>query len=94
MKTPHDNEETIRLRTNILRQLDAASPSSLRVSTLLIGARDEAFAADEKQIEIECEHLADPDLGLIRREKVVLGGGVKRFTLTAKGRDQLREMGF
>lgn len=91
---PDKNESTLRLRTNLLRQLDCAAPGSLKISTLLIGAHDEAFRVDERQIEIECAHLADPEVGMIRRETSALGAGVKRYALTAKGRDYLAEAGF
>lgn len=95
MKTPPDPEETIRLRTNLLRQLGACDPSSLKISTLAAGAKDEGFTdADERRIGIECAHLADPEVGMIREEKSALGGAVKRFRLASKGRDWLAEAGF
>ena len=91
---PDKNEATLRLQTNILRQLAAAAPSSLKISTLLIGARDEAFRVDEREIEVECAYLSDPEVGLIRREQGTLGAGVKRYILAPKGRDYLTEQGF
>jgi hypothetical protein len=93
MPTP-DPEEIARLRINLLRQLDAAAPASLRVSTLRAGALDEGFTADDHRILVETDHLADPGVGFISQDIRPLEAGVKRYKLTSKGRDFLRTAGY
>lgn len=87
-------EEIRRLRINLLRQLKAAAPMTLAIPALLTGARMEAFLADDRIIETELKHLADPDINLARRVKDKFSVAVKRYEITAAGREWLAEEGF
>ena len=88
----HSPEETQRLRINLLRQCKAASLLGQTLSALSVGARLEAFDANEKRIDEECDHLAD--LGLLRLVEAKFSRDVKRYKLTAEGREWLAQQGF
>lgn len=94
------NEQIERLRINILRQLNAAAPMSLPIDAIRMGARTEGFDlgpdehAQRKTIQIECEHLADPAINLVRLADAKFSQAVKRYTITAPGREWLAEQGF
>lgn len=87
-------QETERLRINLLRQLKNVDPMPVSLDALRVGVKMEGFAADERAIAVECEHLADPEVGLIRLADQLFSKAVKRFKLTAKGREWLEGMGF
>jgi hypothetical protein len=89
-----DAEVTQRLRINLLRQCKAAGIFGLTVSALIVAARLEAFEVDEKRVGEECDHLADPDLRLLRLVDEKFSRAVKRYKITSEGREWLEEHGF
>jgi hypothetical protein len=94
------NEQTELLRINLLRQLKASAPLSLTIDALRTGARLEGFDlgpdehAQRKTVQIECEHLADATINFVRVADAKFSQAVKRYTITAPGREWLAEQGF
>lgn len=94
------HEQIEKLRINILRQLKSADPMSLTIDALRTGARLEGFDlgsdehAQRRAIQIECDHLADAAINLVRLADAKFSVVVKRYRITAPGREWLAEQGF
>lgn len=89
-----NEEEVRRFRINILRQLKAVAPMSLAVPAIVVGARMEAFTIDDRQAAVELDHLCDPSIGFVREVEEKFSRSVKRYKLTAEGREWLAGEGF
>ena len=90
-----DPEQLERLRINILRQCKAAGGDlGLAISALQVGAKLEAFKVEDEVIAEQCLHLSDPQLGLLRVADQRFSTAVKRYVITALGREWLEVRGF
>lgn len=92
------NSETERLRINLLRQCKAVDPLGLTLDALHTGAALQGFDVNQKRILQECDHLADPHVTghgpLLRLAEAGLARAVRRYKITAAGREWLAEHGF
>lgn len=79
------------LRLNLLRQLDAVAPSSLRVSALHVGTFSGGFDVQVREVEAELGYLADK--GLVKLSDKAISPEIKHWQVTAAGRDLVAQQG-
>lgn len=96
---PQDPAESARLRLNLLRQLKASDPHGLAISSLIVGAKAEAFLQFTTPAEAAgillaaLDHLADPALRFIAEVPDELST-VRKWKIARGGRDYLERQGF
>lgn len=74
-------------RHAVLLQLAAASPVPLPTATLQEGLRLAGHPTDENDLTTELDYLAEK--GLLAATTSELASGLRRYRLSAKGRDYL-----
>ena len=79
------------LRHALLLALEAAAPASITVETLRYGAILAGYTVDEATILCDLEYLAEK--GFAVHEACPIAMGVRRYRLTATGRDYLESRG-
>lgn len=72
-------------RKNLLAQLEAVTPQSLRTATLKNGAVAAGFDVLDKDVDAELAYLADK--GLARQADKTISPENKHWQITAEGRD-------
>lgn len=85
-------EQKALLRQGLLLQLEAASPVSLPITTLAQGVRLAGFADRlDTEVRADLDYLVDKGLAIESTNEI--SAGLKRWKLTAEGREFLEGKG-
>lgn len=87
----NDGNALLLLRHAILLQLSAAAPVPLPLATLAEGLRLAGHAIHSDQLCIQLDYLVEK--GHIARACTELSSAVRRYRLTAEGRDYMEREG-
>ncbi len=78
-------------RQNLIQQLAAIGPVGMKVPALKVGARAGGFEPGDAQIDAELQYLADK--GLVTAMDKAISPELKRWRITADGRDYAAQEG-
>lgn len=78
-------------RQNLVQQLAAIGPVGMKVAALKVGARAGGFEPSDAQVDAELQYLEDK--GLVTATDKAISPELKRYRVTAEGRDYAAQEG-